>query len=514
MLSQENLAMLPQPKVAAPAETPKVEEPKPISTMDAALEPVQNNQRFLKKLAQSKRRVLKKARAIKKFSYGVGAVSLLLAVGSLVTAMTFKYQAKLADQNQDAHHLQGGKGLNLHGLSMSSLISTMIWGFVAAKAKQGMNAATKPESINIKQSIHKGIFMCVAIALACGLKYAGEDKMLNTFISEEFEGISLAQKAPVQQAQKPWWAEEPEEEDQPWWAEPIDQDQDSGYVDDEIDGEPVWEEEEEEVEPMWEEEEEEHRHKRHHKKHHKRHHKKHNKKHHRHHRDFDEDYEEDYEEEYRPRRHHRRHHEPKVQATRRPLYVRLQEKFANNPQALHAEYKAFACFTSVFILAIAVSFFAMMNSYAKAVRRHEFMLEIYKNPKAKVVAPEHAKQFIEHKKTEIKHKRLMKAQEHAQRQYDEKMSEIQKVQQELVAKNPHFFIATPAYEPPKLDDEAQKEYNYSLCESIDYQTPEVQAEAPKAEEKVTLSKAQFEAMVKIAPELSSLGVATNANQME
>lgn len=210
MLSQENLALLQQPKTEAPVEAPTaVQEPVPITEMDAALEPVQNNERFLKKLAQSKRRVLKKARALKKFSYGVGAVSLLLAFGSLCTAMTMKYQVKLQAQEQGEHMLQAGKGLNLSGLSMSSLISTMIWGFVAAKAKQGFNAATKPESINIKQSIHKGIFMCVAIALACGLKYAGEDKMLNTFVAEEFEGLNLAQQTPVLKEQKPWWAEEP-----------------------------------------------------------------------------------------------------------------------------------------------------------------------------------------------------------------------------------------------------------------------------------------------------------------
>jgi len=192
--------------------------------------------------------------------------------------------------------------------------------------------------------------------------------------------------------------------------------------------------------------------------------------------------------------------------------MRLQEKFANNPKAMHGEYKVFAVFTGLFIVSIAVSFFALMSSYAKAVRRHEFMLQIYKNPKAKVVAQEHAKDFIEHKKTEVKHKRLQKAQEQAQQKYEQKMSTIQEHQHKLMAQNPAFFMAVPSYQPPKLDEEVQKEYNYSLCESIDYQTPEVK-EAPK-EEQVTLSKAQFEAMVKIAPELSTLGVATNANQME
>jgi hypothetical protein len=77
-------------------------------------------------------------------------------------------------------------------------------------------------------------------------------------------------------------------------------------------------------------------------------------------------------------------------ATRKPLYQRLQEKFAENPEAMKAEYKTFAAFTGVFLIAVAISFFTMMSKYHKAVQRHEFLLEIYKNPKAKVLPNERA----------------------------------------------------------------------------------------------------------------------------
>jgi hypothetical protein len=89
MLSEENLAKFQAPK----AQTPVIEAYTPISDLEAVLEPVQTNERFLKKLAQSKRMVLKKARSLKRFSYGVGAMALLLCVGSFVTAMTMKHQA-------------------------------------------------------------------------------------------------------------------------------------------------------------------------------------------------------------------------------------------------------------------------------------------------------------------------------------------------------------------------------------------------------------------------------------
>lgn len=72
------------------------------------------------------------------------------------------------------------------------------------------------------------------------------------------------------------------------------------------------------------------------------------------------------------------------------------------------------------------------------------------------------------------------------------------------------------------DEEAgKKEYNYSLCESIDYQQPVIKAEAPvpeveteQASQSITITKEQFEAMLKVAPELSALGVSSVSNNME
>lgn len=346
---------------------------------------------------------------------------------------------------------------------MSSLISTMLWGFVAAKAKQGLNAATKPESINIKQSINKGIFMLVGIALACGLKYSGEDKMLNSFVSEAFEGVNLAQQAPaapVLKEAKPWWAEE---EQIPEWTEeevyyPVEDDVEEWMPEEEVyyPEEQSWEEEEE---VYFEEEELEPR--RHHgKRHHRR------------------------EQEQRPRRQRRQDRPVVMAAPRKSLGQRLQEKFAANPEAMKAEYKTFAAFTGAFIVAIAVSFFTMMGKYHKAVKRHEFLLEIYKNPKAKVLPNERANEYITHKKTEKKHKRLVEAQQKVHEKYQQKMAQIHAEAQKLQAVNPNFFLAAPAYQPPKLEEDA-KEYNYSLCESIDYQNLET----------------------------STLGVAAHANQM-
>jgi len=60
--------------------------------------------------------------------------------------------------------------------------------------------------------------------------------------------------------------------------------------------------------------------------------------------------------------------------------------------------KVAGVFGGVFLAVIATCFFAMMNQYHRAVARHEFLLEIFQNPKAKVVPNHRAQEFIEHKK--------------------------------------------------------------------------------------------------------------------
>lgn len=216
----------------------------------------------------------------------------------------------------------------------------------------------------------------------------------------------------------------------------------------------------------------------------------------------------------------------KGRVAQKSLYQTLQAKFENNPNSFKKEIKVAGAFTGIFLIAIVASFFSLLNTYKKSVAKHEFLLSIYQNPKAKVVPTHKAQEFIEHKKLEAKHKRTLKAQNAAQEEYNSKMAEIAKVQQQLMAQNPMFMSAmvTPAYAPPQLDDEeaGKKEYNYSLCESIDYQQPMIRAEAPVPEleteqaaaQQITISKEQFAAMLKVAPELSALGVASTANQME
>jgi hypothetical protein len=84
MLSSENLSLLQSlPKL-------EPEAPKPISEMEAMLEPVQTNEKFLAKLAKSKRTVMRQARSLKKFSYGIGAIAVLLSAGSLMAGMSLK----------------------------------------------------------------------------------------------------------------------------------------------------------------------------------------------------------------------------------------------------------------------------------------------------------------------------------------------------------------------------------------------------------------------------------------
>lgn len=318
------------------------------------------------------------------------------------------------------------------------MISTMIWTMVAAKAKQGINAANTPESGNIKTAAKKGIFMIVMIALACGMKLCGDNEMLNNYFNEEMSGISLRQKSStkLQSNDDAYWnMDDPYyvDEDVPTWGE-----------DDEEDFEPTFDDEED-FEPIWEEEED-YKPRRHHKRRH-----------------YDDDYDEDYEEDYRPRRHHKRHHheeeeydedydmdyeeEPRRHHKRghgkrghgkrghgkqhlrsgKSMYQQLQEKLTNDPQAFEREVKVAGAFTGVFLVAVVVSFMSLLSTYKKSVAKHEFLLAIYKNPNAKVVPTHKAKEFIEHKKLEVKHKRAVKAQKKIHEEYTEKMAQLAKI---------------------------------------------------------------------------------------
>lgn len=173
-----------------------------------------------------------------------------------------------------------------------------------------------------------------------------------------------------------------------------------------------------------------------------------------------------------------------------------------------------AVFGGVFIACLAMCFFAMLNQYHKAVARHEFLLEIYKNPKAKVVPNHKAQEFIEHKKLQVRHKRALKAAEDAHKELAFKQEKVNKLQQQMMLGGAPMTFS--AYQPPVIDEEAptqNNEYNYSLCESIDYQQPLLKAEEPETNGKITLSREQFQALV-AAPEISSLGVATHVNRMD
>ena len=440
VLNQNNLQMLQQfqPKVVAPQvveQKPATEpvEAQPIDDIEATLEPVQTNEKFLKKLANSKKKVLKQAKSLQRFSYGMGGIAVLLAAGSLVSAMSLKYQAKKADlEAADSHHLQSGKssGFNLHSLSWSSMISTMIWSLVAAKAKHGIAAAGKPESGSIKSAAKKGVFMVVLIAIATGMKLAGDNQMLDEFFNDNIKGLSLAQSPVVADFNEHMWADEKDEDDFEWYPE---------ETEEPFDFEDIIEEQEKTEEELLEElrrieakldeleddddEEEEEEivipKRKHHKKaHHDREERKHGKKGKKH------------------GRHHRRggHH---VEAPKKiSLYEQIQSKYQNDPAALKREIKVAGIFTGVFVLAIAVSYLSLLNTYKKSVAKHEFLLSIYQNPNAKVVPQHRAKEFIAKKTYEVQQKKALKAQMHAQEQYNKKMEFFAQQQMMLLAQNP------------------------------------------------------------------------------
>eukprot|EP00117_Sycon_ciliatum_P031324 scpid78907/ scgid24523/ len=430
VLNQNNLNLLQQayPKVVAPQvveEKPETPVSQPIDDIEASLEPVQTNEKFLKKLANSKKKVLKQAKSLQRFSYGMGGIAILLAAGSLVSAMSLKYQAKKADmeaQTGEGHMLQSSKsGFNLHSLSWSSLISTMIWSLVAAKAKSGISAASKPESVSIKAAAKKGIFMVVLIAIATGMKLSGDNQMLDEFFNDNIKGLSLAQQSPVvgqEFENEPYWADEQDVDDFDWeeageWYPNMDDDED--IIEEIEETEEDLQKKIEEIEAKLaklEEEAEENKPRR---------------RHGNQRREFDD------EEEWEPRRkhgkkhgrHHRRggHH---VEAPKKiSLYEQIQTKYQNDPQALKREIKVAGVFTGVFVLAIAVSYLSLLNTYKKSVAKHEFLLSIYQNPNAKVVPQHQAKEFIAKKTYEVQQKKALKAQMAAQEHYNKQMQFFQ-----------------------------------------------------------------------------------------
>lgn len=366
----------------------------------------------------------------------------------------------------------------------------MIWTLVAAKAKQGVNAANTKNSESIGQAAKKGIMMVVLIALACGMKLSGDNKMLDNFFNDEIKGINLAQShSNVERRHKKWFDEEEEDEDfSPYYE---DEDEDDMYDDEDMyndeeiyDDEDMYDEDsyaEEEEEDSYdfenedsyaEEEEEDSYEEEYQPRHHHDHRRKENRN--RHHHDNSE-------EDWQPRRHHRGPRGFLAAKQGETMYQTLQKRLRSDPLSFKKEIRVAGAFTVIFLAAIVVSFFSLLTTYKKSVAKHEFLLSIYQNPKAKVVPTHRAQEFIEHKKLEAKHKRTLKAQKAIEEEYTTKMAEIVQIQQTLIAKNPAFLQAN-TYMPPQIDEEAGKqEYNYSLCESIDYQQPIIKTEQPVPE---------------------------------
>jgi hypothetical protein len=395
------------------------------------LESVQTNEKFLKKLAASKKKVLKQARTLKRFSYGVGGVSVLLAVGSLVSAMSLKFQAKTAAMEAGEHNLQASKssGFDLHALSWSSMVSSMIWSMVAAKAKQGINAANKPESGSIKSAAKKGIFCIVLVAIAAGMKLCGDNKMVNDFIGDQMQnGLSLAQTHTVQAPEDPYWdmgdaAWGNTEEDgdyadwEPYYpsGEEVDEEieEDTEEDTEETLPEEIVDEVEDvidEIKEKWddwwgpeEDDEEDFEPRRHHgdRKHHgkNKHHGKHGQKEGRKHGKHGKKHGD---------KHGKRNHKVKAAP-----HMTLQQKFEANPQGFKTQMKVAGGFTCVILVAVIVSYMSLLNTYKKSVAKHEFLLSIYQNPNAKVVPQHKAKEFVQTKKLEAAHKRTLKAQQKA-----------------------------------------------------------------------------------------------------
>lgn len=86
----------------------------------------------------------------------------------------------------------------------------------------------------------------------------------------------------------------------------------------------------------------------------------------------------------------------------------------------------------------------MIRRTSKHVKSYEELVQLYQNPRARVVPQENVKDVM----NVVEKKRVMKSQ----------------------ARQP--LMSNPVYVPPQLnkDEEAKEEFNYSVCESVDYQS--------------------------------------------
>ncbi|CDW79411.1 UNKNOWN [Stylonychia lemnae] len=131
---------------------------------------------------------------------------------------------------------------------------------------------------------------------------------------------------------------------------------------------------------------------------------------------------------------------------------------------------------SIIFFAICFAYGMILRQYHLAVQKHQQMTELFYNPNVRVASGENASKVLDSIKPKVEEvEQLIQAPAQQQsvhhlNQFEnlhQKISEILKNAQNI--QKPHMQVAAPTLKnlPPSLKSE--NNFNYSLCESIDYQ---------------------------------------------
>ena len=439
------------PKSVTPVAPPAdLERPHPrkhaLKAMAEELETPKQSIAFLKLFQKSAERVESLSSSLKKVSVLVGVV----AAFCLVTAI-FRYTASVQAPAKKLQNplADGAEYVNANGdIDLSSLskgLSMFIWGLVLAKAKAGVTAAASKDHKTVSSSYGKTVGIMLLIGVASIAKYNAEtnfvDQILKPVLQEEApaaplpeEGLNLM-AAPAETTEDPFVSAASVKEDSLLAKMQEMMEQFKGDLSDRMSAKFESLKEEMAITQKFP--------------------------------PGPDGKVDESSEEFQ-----------KLSETQKQMFrfkENIEQKLQDSLHEGHLKDFAENASTSVGIVlmgAVGVAYLATFSSYRKALQAHEELTRVYNHPNARVASGKQAKKVLAavqvHKKQieleeeEDKLEKISQVTEDAQI-----MSFKEQEDEEEVAAKPTLKNLPP--QRKRLDSVASNAFNYSLCESIDYQ---------------------------------------------
>lgn len=143
----------------------------------------------------------------------------------------------------------------------------------------------------------------------------------------------------------------------------------------------------------------------------------------------------------------------KVKESRNQKFQTMIEDLQKNPMKLQFVMKGMIFFFTAFVVVLIGSYIALLSSHKEALERYHFLYSVYTNPQARVVSVEEADKILNAGRQSSAGPRDIEQQPYMPPKIDFNQIRVE----------PPTLQNLPKAQPKDMD------FNYSLCESIDYQ---------------------------------------------